>query len=102
MRITVHQRGGASVYGGSYDPKRAACIIADSQQRTVTIDWPSTITAVTISQDGISAGTPTITDNQSTFTTSGTGRLEIVATMGSERPKVVIEAEASSRTDYAG
>jgi len=103
MRITLLQRGGLSVYGGSYDPKRNVARTETDQQQTVTIEFPETVTALTMSENGIDAGTVTIDDTQASFTISGTGSLECVATMGSERPKIVIEAETGCSNDgYAG
>lgn len=101
MIITVLQRGGHAVYGGSYDPKRRVVIADTDQQQSVEINYPTTITSVALSENGISAGTPTVSGQKASFTISGTGSLEIVAIMGSDRPKVVIEAE-TSRTDGYG
>ena len=102
MRITVLQRGGLSVYGGSYDPKRNVAKTDTDQQQTVEIIYPATITAVALSEDGIDAGTPAVSGTKATFTISGSGSLSIIATMGDERPRVVIEAESICPRDYAG
>lgn len=102
MRITVLARGGLSVYGGSYDPKRRIAKADTDQQQTVEIIYPSTITAVAITKNGIDAGTVSVASNKATFTISGTGSLEAIATMGDERPKVVIEAETQGSTDGYG
>lgn len=103
MIVTVLQRGGLSVYGGSYDPKRQVVITDTDQQQAVEINYPATISSAALSENGIDAGTPTVSGQKASFTISGTGSLEIVAIMGSDRPKVVIEAESvSHRTDYAG
>jgi hypothetical protein len=101
MRITVLNRGGLAVYGGSYDPKRRAAIADTDQQQTVEIIYPATITALAITQDGeMTIGTVTISGTKATFTISGTGSLEAIATMGDERPKVVIEAETHRIDGY--
>lgn len=102
MRITILKRGGLSVYGGSYDPKRNVAKANIATQQTVEIVFPSTITALTITEDGIDAGAVTIAETKATFTISGSGSLECVATMDDERPKVVIEAESVSASDFAG
>lgn len=100
MRVTVLKRGGLSVYGGWYDAKANRARTETDQQQTVTLVFPETITALALTEDGIDAGTVTITDDQASFTISGSGSLECVATMGSERPKVVIQAETQGTSDY--
>lgn len=102
MRITVLKRGGLSVFGGTYDASCNAARTDTDQQQTVELVFPETITALTLSENGISAGTVTISDTKASFTISGSGSLECVATMGSERPKVTIQAESVSASDYAG
>jgi hypothetical protein len=100
MRVTLLRRGGLSVYQGSYDSKRNVVRTETDQQQSVTLVFPEDITALAVTEDGIDAGTPAITDNQATFTISGSGSLECIATMGSERPKVVIEAACQETDDY--
>lgn len=100
MRITVLQRGGLSVYGGTYDPRRNVAITDTDQLQTVEIIYPATITAATLTENGIDAGAVTVSTTKASFTISGTGSLEIVATMGSDRPKVVIQAETSGTDGY--
>jgi len=102
MRITVLQRGGLSVFGGSYDAKRDVVKAETDQQQTVIIDFPSTVTALSQSESGIDAGSVSgLPSTKATFTISGSGSLECIATMGSERPRVVIQAESVSG-DYGG
>lgn len=100
MRITVLKRGGLSVYGGTYDAKTNVARTDTDQQQTVTLVFPETITALALTEDGIDAGTVTITSPQASFTISGSGSLECIATMGSERPKVVIQAACQEADGY--
>lgn len=102
MRITVLKRGGLSVYGGTYDAQANVARTDTDQQQTVEIVFPETITALALTEKGIDAGSVTIASPKATFTISGSGSLECIATMGSERPKVVIEAESVSTSDYGG
>lgn len=100
MRITALKRGGLSVYGGTYDAKDNVARTDTDQQQTVELVFPETITALALTERGIDAGSVTISTTKATFTISGTGSLECVATMGSERPKVTIQAETQGSTDY--
>lgn len=100
MKIQYLARGGLAVYAGSYDPRRRVAIASDDQQQTVVITYPATITAVALTENGIDAGTAAVSGSQATFTISGSGSLSIIATMGDERPKVVIEAESSGTDGY--
>lgn len=99
MRVTVLKRGGLSVFGGTYDASRNVARTDTDQQQTVELVFPETITALALSENGISAGTVTISVTKATFTISGSGSLECVATMGDERPKVTIQAETQGSTD---
>ena len=101
MRITVLKRGGLSVFGGTYDAKANVARTDTDQQQTVELVFPSTITALALTENGIDAGSVTISTTKATFTISGSGSLECVATMGSDRPKVTIQAEAGSTDGYA-
>lgn len=102
MRITVLKRGGLSVYGGMYDAKRDVAVADAATQQSVLISYPETITALAITSDGLSAGPVTIAGKTATFTLAGEGSLKVVATMGSDRPSITIEAEPSGRSgsDY--
>lgn len=100
MRITVLKRGGLSVFGGTYDPRANVARTDTDQQQTVEIVFPDSITALALTENGIDAGTVTISTTKATFTISGSGSLECIATMGSERPKVVIQAETQGSADY--
>jgi len=100
MRITVLKRGGLSVYGGTYDAKANVAKTDTDQQQTVEMIFPDTITALTLSENGIDAGSVTISSPKATFTISGSGSLECIATMGAERPKVVIQAETNGTDGY--
>lgn len=100
MRVTLLRRGGLSVYQGNYDAKRNVARTETDQQQTVALVFPENITALALTENGIDAGTVTITDNKASFTISGTGSLECIATMGSERPKIVIEAETCRNDGY--
>ncbi len=102
MRITVLKRGGLSVYGGAYDAKRNLVRTDTAQQQTVELVFPEEITALALTENGISAGSVSINTTKATFTISGSGSLECIATMGNERPRVVIEAESVSSSDYGG
>lgn len=100
MNITLLQRGGLSVYGGSYDAK-ADEAVTDERQKQVAIRFPETITALALSGDPTTT-TPVISDDTATFTISGTGLLECVATMGTDRPLVRIRAETGLSRDGYG
>ncbi len=100
MRITVLRRGGLAVYGGSYDARRDVAIADTANDQTVKLVFPDTITALTITNSGLSNGSITISGKTATFTVSGAGCLTAVATMGNERPSVTIEAETYGRCDY--
>lgn len=100
MRITVLKRGGLSVYGGTYDAQTNRAKTDTDQQQTVELIFPETITALALTENGIDAGSVTISSPKATFTISGSGSLECIATMGSERPKVVIEAETNRADGY--
>jgi len=104
MRITILKRGGLSVYGGFYDAKRNVAVADSATQQSVQLLYPETITALAITSDGLSAGPVTISGKTATFTITGQGWLEAVATMGSDRPSVTIEAEPLLRSgsDYVG
>lgn len=100
MHITVLERGGFSVFGGSYDPRKD-CVIANTrQQQVVTIDFPEDISAVTLTNNGLTLGSATTDDNVATFTLSGHGSCLVTATMGSERPAVRIETPRQDTNDY--
>lgn len=100
MKITVLARGGLSVYGGSYDAKRNGAIADTDQQQTVVISYPTTITASTVTNDGLTLGSRTISANTLTFTLAGNGSVEVIATMGDERPSVTIETADVNRDGY--
>jgi hypothetical protein len=100
MRIAVLKRGGLSVYGGTYDAQANVARTDTDQQQTVEIVFPETITALALTEKGIDAGSVTISSPKATFTISGSGSLECIATMGSERPRVVIEAETNRADGY--
>jgi hypothetical protein len=100
MRITVLKRGGLSVYGGTYDAQTNTARTDTDQQQTVELIFPETITALALTENGIDAGSVTISTTKATFTISGSGSLECIATMGSERPKVTLQAETQGTTDY--
>jgi hypothetical protein len=102
MRVAILKRGGLSVYGGTYDAKRNVAKTDTDQQQTVELVFPEEITALSITEDGILSGSVTISTTKATFTISGSGSLECIATMGNERPRVVIEAESVSPSDYGG
>ena len=102
MRITVLKRGGLSVYGGTYDAQTNTARTDTDQQQTVEMVFPETITALALTENGIDAGSVTISTTKATFTISGSGSLECIATMGNERPKVTIQAESVSPSDYGG
>ena len=102
MNITALERGGFSVFGGSYDPRKD-CVIANTQlQQTVTIDFPAAISAVTVTNNGLTLGTATTSGTTATFTLSGNGSCLVTATMGSERPAVRIETPRQDTNDYGG
>lgn len=100
MRITVLKRGGLSVFGGTYDAQTNRAKTDTDQLQSVEIIFPETITALALTENGIDAGTVTIASPKATFTISGSGSLECIATMGAERPKVVIQAETNGSSDY--
>ena len=102
MRVAILKRGGLSVYGGTYDAKRNVAKTDTDQQQTVELVFPEEITALAVTEDGITSGTVTIATEKASFTISGSGSLECIATMGNERPRVVIEAESVSSSDYGG
>lgn len=104
MRITVHSRGGMSVYGGDYDPKcdQAYVQARDGETVALTIEYPSTPTAMAKAESGISATTPTISGLKATSTLSGIqdqGYVDITATVGGEARKVRIRGRADIETD---
>lgn len=100
LRITVLGRGGLSVRGGTYDAHANTAKTDTDQQQTVEMIFPETITALALTENGIDAGAVTISTTKASFTISGSGSLECVATMGSDRPKVTITAESVSTSDY--
>lgn len=100
MRITFLKRGGLSVYGGAYDARANEALTDTDQQQTVELIFPETITALALTENGIDAGAVTISTTKASFTISGTGTLECIATMGSDRPKVTIRAETGSTDGY--
>jgi hypothetical protein len=104
MRITILKRGGLSVYGGFYDAKRNVAVADSATQQSVQLLYPETITALAITSDGLSAGSVNVSGKTATFTITGQGWLEAVATMGADRPSVTIEAEPLLRSgsDYVG
>ncbi|MDM8352889.1 hypothetical protein [Brevundimonas diminuta] len=102
MRITVINRGGLSVYGGSYDPRRNAAVTDKTTQQTVTVEFPQAITAATLTGDGLTVGSVTVEANKATFTISGCGSADLIATMGDERPAVRIITPRDQSTDYGG
>ena len=102
MKITVLSRGGLSVYGGSYDAKRNVAIADTDQQQTVVISYPTAITASTVTNDGLTLGSRTISTNTLTFTLAGNGSVEVIATMGDERPAVRVETPRQDINDYGG
>lgn len=105
MRITIHARGGFSVYGqGNYDPHRNEAIIParENETKRLVIDYPSAPTNITVSESGISATTPTTSVNQITTTLSGIqcgGYVDITATYGSETFTTRIRAETNYDRD---
>jgi hypothetical protein len=100
MRITLLRRGGVSVYGASYDARRNVVVVLSGDQVGVEIIFPDEITAIDVAEDGIDATTPVVTGNKATFTMTGTGSLDIVGTMGVNRPRVRIEAETDGNDRY--
>lgn len=102
MRITVLRRGGLSVYGGSYDTRNNAAIADVATTQAVEVVFPDEIQAVTVSSDGATATTPTVSGKKASFTLSGSGAVSLIATMGDERPAVRIETPRMSASDYGG
>lgn len=100
MRITVLRRGGLSVYGGSYDTRKSAAIADVAMTQAVEVVFPDEIQAVTVSSDGASATTPTVSGKKASFTLSGSGAVSLIATMGDERPAVRIETPRQGGNDY--
>lgn len=102
MKITALARGGFSVHGGSYDARKD-CVIANTQlQQTVVVTFPETITAVTLTNNGLTLGSATVSGKTATFTLAGNGSCLVTATMGSERPAVRIETPRQDTNDYGG
>lgn len=104
MRITVHSRGGMSVWGGDYDPKRDQAYVQTREGETValTIEYPSAPTAITKTGSGIASTTPAVTGVKATATLSAIqdeGYLDISATVGGEVRVVRIRARADSDVD---
>jgi hypothetical protein len=100
MHITVFERGGFSVYGGSYDAARDTVIANTRQQQTVSVVFPASISAVTLTNNGLTLGSATTSGSTATFTLSGDGSVLLTATMGSERPAVRIETPRQDTNDY--
>lgn len=105
MRITLHARGGLSVYGGGfYDPHTNEAIIMASEGETakLTIEYPSAPSSPTKTEDGISATTPTISGSKLTSTLSGFrdgGHITFTASSGGETRKVRIRSVLRDRPD---
>jgi hypothetical protein len=104
MRISVHSRGGMSVYGGDYDPKgdQAYVQARDGETVSLTIEYPSAPTAMTKAQSGISCTTPAIAGSKATATLSGIqdqGYVDIAATVGGERRIVRVRGRSDNETD---
>jgi hypothetical protein len=104
MRITIHARGGFSVYGGSRDPRTNEALVyaRDGETVALTIDYPSAPSSLTKSEDGISATTPTITGDTASTTLSSIqdgGTIDITATVAGEVRIVRVRGVAQSEAD---
>lgn len=104
MQITLHARGGFSVYGGSRDPRTNEAVIYTRDDETIalSIDYPSAPTNITTASSGISATTPVIAESQATTTLSGIqdgGYIDITATVGGEVKTVRVRGIAQTETE---
>jgi len=105
MRITIHNRGGFSVYGqGNYDPHTNEAIIParENDTKRLVIDYPSAPTNIAVSESGISATTPTTSGNKITTTLSSIqcgGYVDITATSDYEVRTVRVRASANYDRD---
>ncbi|HEY9219534.1 MAG TPA: hypothetical protein VIO94_15915 [Phenylobacterium sp.] len=108
MRITLHNRGGMSVFGqGFYDPHKGEAIVPakENETRRVTIDWGATASSVTKAESGIASTEPTTDGAKTTATLSGmvdNGYVEFQATVDYEVRKVRIRARSDDTTDGYG
>lgn len=104
MRITALTRGGLAVYGGLYDPHKdeAVAQVRDGETLAVTIEYPSTPSAITTAGSGITTTTPAVSGLKATMTLSAVqdaGYLDVTATVGGEARTVRIRARSRTRVD---
>lgn len=108
MRITLHNRGGMSVFGqGFYDPHADEAIIParENETKALTIDWGATASAVSKSESGISSTDPTTTGAKSTATLSAVqdnGYVDFQATIAGEVRTVRVRGRSNDQEDGYG
>lgn len=91
MRITVLQRGGLSVYGGSYDPRRDLARTERITSQTVRVVFPEALDSVSVGAQTTLIDQPVIDGAAVDFTAVGAGRISVQGFYGDNQPIVTIE-----------